>query len=258
MQDVTEQRQKDLAAKEAQVQLIKHSRLSAMGMMASTLAHELNQPLTVAANYLALLETLPTHPGGLNADHLKTFSQRAMNKVLEAGEIIRRIRSFTVDGAVRAEPHLLRDLVYRALSALFGKMGPRKVSIINAVPNKVRVQVEAVMIENTIINIVRNAVEALTDTPNAQIRISARMSNGMAALRIADNGPGMSDDIAANVFSPFITTKTNGNGLGLPLCRTMVEANGGKLTLESHGADGTTFCLCLPLADTPDSEVGDD
>lgn len=256
MQDVTEQRERDLAAKEAQLKLLKHSRLSAMGMMASTLAHELNQPLTVAANYLALLEAL-SDSAGFDRNHLKTYTQRATDKVLEAGEIIRRIRSFTVDGSVKTAPLLLRDLVYRALSALFGSMGAREMSIINAVPRKMRVQVDAVMIENTIINIVRNAVEALAGRPGAQIRISARIDGHMAALRIADNGPGMTDEIATNVFSPFVTAKANGNGLGLPLCRTMVEANGGKLTLESHGADGTAFCICLPLADTPDTEVGE-
>lgn len=258
LQDVTEQRLKDLESKAAQLQLLKHNRLSAMGMMASTIAHELNQPLAAAANYLALLELLPDAAAGIDTDKLTTYTTRALAKVLEAGEIIRRIQTFTSDGSVMTEPYLLRDLVYRALASLFGSAGASSVSIINAVPRKMRVQVEALMIELSIVNIVRNAVEAMAGKPGGQIHISARMDDGMAVLRIVDNGPGLPDEIAAHVFSPFVTTKTNGNGLGLPLCRTMVEANGGKLTLDSHGPDGAAFRLRLPLADTSDDELGDE
>lgn len=248
VQDVTEQRERELAAQRDHFQLLKHSRLSAMGIMASTLAHELNQPLTTAANYLSLVEALALDdPSKVSAD-MQPHIARALSKVMEAGDIIRRIRSFTNDGSVNATPQPLRDLVYRALSNLFGRAGGDRVVIVNSVPKGVLVQVDALMVENVIVNLVRNAVEALADRPAGAIRITSQRNGAMVLVKITDNGPGMSAEIAADVFSPFVTGKAQGNGLGLPLCRTMVEANGGKIELEEHGPSGTVFCIHLPLA----------
>jgi C4-dicarboxylate-specific signal transduction histidine kinase len=106
------------------------------------------------------------------------------------------------------------------------------------------------MIEHAISNIVRNAVDVLADRPEGRIQITAHRAGEMIDLHIADNGPGIDDDIAVNLFSPFITTKEKGTGLGLPLCRTMVEANGGKINLIRHDARGALFSITLPCADT--------
>jgi C4-dicarboxylate-specific signal transduction histidine kinase len=105
------------------------------------------------------------------------------------------------------------------------------------------------MVEHAIANILRNAVDALENRPDGRIDISARRAGEMIDLHIADNGPGMDDDIAVNLFSPFITTKEKGTGLGLPLCRTMVEANGGKISLIRHDDRGTVFSITLPCAE---------
>lgn len=248
VQDVTDQRERELAAQQDQQQLMMHSRLSAMGMMASTLSHELNQPLTVAANYLALVESMSGDDPTKVSPELQPYITRALSKVMEAGDIIRRIRSFTQDGSVQVGPQPLRALVFRALSNLFGQEGSRGVVIVNSVPKGVLVRVESLMVENAIINIVRNAVEALDGRADGTIRISAQRRNGMALIRIADNGPGMSKQIADEIFTPFITGKSTGHGLGMPLCRTAVEANDGKIELEEYGPSGTTFCITLPLA----------
>jgi C4-dicarboxylate-specific signal transduction histidine kinase len=125
--------------------------------------------------------------------------------------------------------------------------------VLNDVPEDITVQVDARMIEHAISNIVRNAVDALADRPEGRIQITAHRAGEMIDLHIADNGPGMDDDIAVNLFSPFITTKEKGTGLGLPLCRTMVEANGGKISLIRHDARGALFSITLPCADTAQS-----
>jgi C4-dicarboxylate-specific signal transduction histidine kinase len=105
------------------------------------------------------------------------------------------------------------------------------------------------MVEHAIANILRNAVDALENRPDDRIDISARRAGEMIDLHIADNGPGMDDDVAVNLFSPFITTKEKGTGLGLPLCRTMVEANGGKISLIRHDDRGAVFSITLPCAE---------
>lgn len=245
LRNVTEKRLREAETEHARLQLLKHQRLSAMGVMASTLAHELNQPLTVAANYLAMIE----NGFETRADQVKQYAARAADKVLEAGLIIRSVRNYAADGDVTRRPENLHTMVVAALSGMFDFAEPVKTTIRNAVPEDLAVHVDARMIHHAIANIVRNAWEALGDRPDGRIDISAHRAGEMIDLHIADNGPGMPDDIAVNLFSPFITTKEKGTGLGLPLCRTMVEANGGKISLIRHDARGAVFSITLPCAD---------
>lgn len=246
LRNVTEKRHLEAEAEKVRLQLLKHSRLSAMGVMASTLAHELNQPLTVAANYLAMVENgFETRP-----DKVKLYAQRAAEKVLEAGSIIRNVRDYAADGAVSRRPEDLRHLVSMARSSVFDTPGQsHSTLVLNAVPEDLTVLVDARMVEHAIANILRNAVDALENRPDGRIDISARRAGEMIDLHIADNGPGMDDDVAVNLFSPFITTKEKGTGLGLPLCRTMVEANGGKISLIRHDDRGAVFSITLPCAE---------
>ncbi len=245
LRNITQKREYEAEAQQVRLQLLKHSRLSAMGVMASTLAHELNQPLTVAANYLAMIE----HGFETRPDQVKNYAQRAAEKVLEAGKTIRAVRNYAADGAVQSRPEQVHKLVVTALSAMFDFAAPNTITITNAVPEDLTVLVDARMIDHAIANIVRNAVEALGDQPDAHIEISARQKGDTVFLEIADNGPGISDDLALNLFSPFLTTKEKGTGLGLPLCRTMVEANGGKIRLIRQTNKGALFCIALPSAD---------
>lgn len=248
VQDVTAERQREQAAASASSQLLKQSRLSAMGVMASTLAHELNQPLATAANYLSLVEALTIDDPSKTSEDVQEYLARALSKVLEAGEIIRRIRSFTADGEVKRSRQSLRDLVYRALSSLFGRAGAEGVTIINSVPPAIMVDVEPLLIEHSIANIIRNAGEALAGQVNPCINIDACLATPDVNLLIRDNGPGMHAELASNIFNPFVSTKDQGTGLGLAISRTMVEASGGKMSLKSSRRGETVFCLCLPLA----------
>jgi two-component system sensor kinase FixL len=247
LRNVSQKRAAEVEAEQTRLQLLKHSRLSAMGVMASTLAHELNQPLTVATNYLAMIENgFETRP-----DQVKLYAHRAAEKVLEAGKTIRSVRDYAADGAVSRRPENLHRLAATALSSVFGIPGQAHSTIVlNDVADDLTVQVDARMIEHAISNIVRNAVDVLADRPEGRIQITAHRAGEMIDLHIADNGPGIDDDIAVNLFSPFITTKEKGTGLGLPLCRTMVEANGGKINLIRHDARGALFSITLPCADT--------
>lgn len=249
VQDVTEQREREIENARAQERLLKQSRLSAMGIMASTLAHELNQPLAAAVNYLSVVETLADQGQAAMSDDISDYISRALAKIMQAGITIRRVRSFAADGAVETAPHNLRELVFRAISSLFGRAARDGISIANTVPKDLIVQVEPLLLEHAISNLLNNAADALAGAANGRIRISAQAKGDQVELHIGDNGPGMSDAVAADLFTPFATTKPDGTGLGLPICRTMVEANGGKIELKEHGPTGTVFRISLPLVD---------
>lgn len=247
VQDVTEIRERQIEAERAREQLLKNSRLSAMGTMASTLAHELNQPLASAANYLSVIELDLEGDAAPDIARLRDLARRTNAKVLDAGRIIQSIRRFTIDGALGTTKVSLHALVDKSLSEMFDGPGSRGIAVINNVPRTLCVDVDPVQIEHVLANLVRNAASALDGRAQPRIRIMARHQDGLVELRVADNGPGIADDVAADLFSPFMTFKSTGLGLGLPLCRTMVEAHGGKITLECHGADtGTTFLVTLP------------
>jgi|GEM_PF-5964893 len=247
VQDVTEIREGQIEAERAREQRLKNSRLSAMGTMASTLAHELNQPLATAANLLSVIELGLESDAPVDKAHLLSIARRTNAKVLDAGRIIQSIRRFTLDGALGTTQVSLHALVDKALSDLFDGTGSKDIAFINNVPRTLCVDVDPVQIEHVLANLVRNAANALDGRCHARVRITGRRRGDMIELRVADNGPGIADDAAGDLFSPFMTSKQSGLGLGLPLCRTMVEAHGGKITLECHGADtGTTFLVTLP------------
>lgn len=246
VQDITEKRAREIEAERARLQMMKHLRLSAMGTMASTLAHELNQPLSVAANYLSVVDTMLETSTDASAPQWRDLIDRALAKVLETGDTIRQIRSFTAHGEVSRSPQRLRALVFKALSNLLDPISADCIAIVNTVPDDLIVDVDALQIEHVILNLVRNAVDALQDRSDGRIRITAAPRDDAIELRVSDNGPGIAPDLVADIFSPFLTTKETGLGLGLPLCRTMVEANGGRITLETHGPEGATFVVRLP------------
>ena len=116
---------------------------------------------------------------------------------------------------------------------------------------------EPLLVEHAVANVIRNAADALDGRRDGRIRISAKAVGDHVEMLIADNGPGMSDEVAASIFSPFVTTKEKGTGLGLPICRTMVEACGGKIVLRDHGPDGASFCICLPIR-APDADTNNE
>lgn len=245
IQDVTEQKERMAEAEAARDHIHKLSRLTAMGTMASTLAHELNQPLAAAANYLNALKAIE------NSDHAQKVNradvlEKACQSVLDAGNIIKRIRNFTSDGTLLRKPVMLKALVDAAIRNLDTMSGCRLPEIAKDIPDGLSASVDEVQIEQVISNLMRNAAEAMADRKGALITLTAQAERGGVSLCIADNGPGIPDAFAAKLFSPFQSGKRKGMGLGLSLCRTIVEAHGGHLTLERHGSDGCEFRIRLP------------
>jgi PAS domain S-box-containing protein len=246
IQDITEKVQQSEGAKLAQDRLNKMSRLTAMGTMASTLAHELNQPLTAAANYLNVLRTLDQKGEPIDGINHTDVLDLATRSVLDAGKIIKRIRNFTNGGGLQRASVPLITLANGAIRQFTDQVGQRHPEIIVNIPKRLNINVDAMQIEQVISNLLRNAAEAMLQKKGATITLSGHDQNGFVDLHVIDNGPGIPDDFAAELFNPFQSSKQEGMGLGLSLCRTMVEAHGGHLTLEKHDSTGCNFLIRLP------------
>jgi C4-dicarboxylate-specific signal transduction histidine kinase len=222
-------------------------RLAAMTTMASTLAHEVSQPLTAATNYIHACAHHLRGSGDASAE-LLAMIEHAARETVRAGEIIRRMRSFIVSGKVTGRRENLRMMVEKASSVLACSDGA-DVEIVKEVPLTDFVIVDRVQIEQVLANILKNACEAVDGCSIRRITISSAREEDRLVVRVEDSGPGLSDYALARVFEPLFTTKEDGIGLGMPICKTIVEAHGGTLWAESPPGGGAVFNLSLPAAD---------
>lgn len=222
-------------------------RLAAMTTMASTLAHEVSQPLTAATNYIHACAHALRQKGEACAE-LLPMVEHAARETVRAGEIIRRMRSFIVSGKVAGRRENLRMMIEKVASMLAFPDGA-EVEIVKEVPLTDFVIADRVQIEQVLANILKNACEAVEGCDVRRITISSAREADTLVLRIEDSGPGLSDYALARVFEPLFTTKEDGIGLGMPICKTIVEAHGGTLWAESPARGGAIFNLSLPAAD---------
>jgi signal transduction histidine kinase len=214
--------------------------------MASTLAHELSQPITASQNYLqASAYMLRERITGL--EDVLAMVERASAQTRKAGEIIQRMRDFMVSGKVQGEREDLCALVAAACAGI-ACAGIDETEIVQAVTPGTFVLADGVQIGQVLANIVVNAVQAMEGCAVRRVTIASQIEGPMVAVRIADTGPGLSQESLGRLFEPFYTTKPAGTGLGLALCRTIVEAHGGRIWAE-RGQPGTTIAFTLRMAD---------
>lgn len=248
IRDLTEQQRAEMRMQEMQSELVHFSRLSAVGTMASALAHELNQPLTAVANYLEASRDLLESPDPETREILREALTEAARQAVRAGEIVRKLRSYVSRGEVDARPLRLSPLLADAiaLSKLSRDLSdiPIKLDHDEAADF---VMGDPIQIQQVIINLLRNAIDALSGTPDARIMIRVSMADepGFVAVRVCDNGPGLTPELRDNIFKPFATTKSQGMGLGLSICQTIVEAHGGAICAISPPEGGACFQFTL-------------
>lgn len=251
IRDLTERQQAERRLQELQSELIHMSRFTALGEMASTLAHELNQPLTAIANYLKgsrrLLDTGQSDAIPKVSDAL----ERAAEQALRAGQIIRQLREFVARGESDRQIENLPRLIEEA-SAL-ALVGVRELGVRVAFdldPKATSVLASKIQVEQVLLNLMRNAVEAMQETDQRILTVSTRrLDNETVRIDVADTGPGIAPEIAAQLFQPFITTKRHGMGVGLSISRTIIESHGGRLWAEPNPGGGTIFRLTLKIFD---------
>jgi C4-dicarboxylate-specific signal transduction histidine kinase len=259
VQDVTEKRADDARLQELQAELAHVSRLSALGEMATMVTHELNQPLTAIGNYLGAARKLLDRDDDLAVARLRSAVERAGDQVLRARNIIQKLRGFGARGEAERQYEPLQPLVKESVELL--RVGTKVDDDVNiALPDElldVAVFVTKIEIEQVLLNLLRNAVEAIAGQEQRQIALLIVPGRDVVQISVVDNGPGLSDEIKARLFQPFVSTKATGTGVGLAICRTIVLAHGGQLWAEDNPAGGTIFHLTLPIAGPGDAPRGD-
>jgi two-component system sensor kinase FixL len=247
IRDLTERQETETRMQELHAELVHMSRFTALGAMASTLAHELNQPLSAVANYLKGSRRLLASGQADALPKVADAVDQAMEQAIRAGQIIKRLRDFVSRGeSVRQLEDLPKLIEEASALALVGvkELGVRVTFALDAKAD--RVFVDKVQIHQVLLNLIRNALEAMQDSVERDLVLATRRRDGtMIELSVADTGPGIAPDIAAQVFQPFITTKAQGMGLGLSISRTIVAAHGGRLWVEGNPGGGTVFRLTL-------------
>ena len=254
MADLTPRKQAEAEIRRMQGELIHVARLSAMGTMASTIAHELNQPLSAVSNYISgarrMVRDIP--PMLDEALDLAEASAR------RAAEIVRRVRELVSRGSVAVQVENLPTIITEANILAFLDEEMRGISHrVELDPAAQWVLADRIQIEQVMINLVRNAVEAMADSQRREIVITTRARDGMAEIEVADTGSGIKPEHMDSLFSQFMTTKSSGLGVGLPISRTIVELHGGTIHAADRPEGGATFCFTLRLAPAPAPDTGD-
>lgn len=252
IRDLTERRLTEERLESLQSELIHVARVSAMGTMASTIAHELNQPITAIANYAESVRDMLAQPEPSEFPLMREALDETAKEALRAGHIVRRLRDFVARGDVEKSAEPLPALINEA--SVLGLMAARERGVetrFDLDPYASPVFVDKVQIQQVIINLLRNACEAMSDSPERRLVVTSLPDQaGLVRISVADTGPGIAPEIADQLFTAFVSTKQEGMGLGLSICRTIVEANGGRIWAEPRQGGGTVFNFTLPRAQT--------
>jgi two-component system, LuxR family, sensor kinase FixL len=257
IRDLTERQETEARLQELQAELVHMSRLTAMGEMASALAHELNQPLSAIANYMKGSRRLLESSEDERATLLRDAMDKAADQALRAGQIIRRLRDFVARGESERRVEDLKKLIEEA-SAL---------ALVGAKDRGIRVRFEfdpaidfvladKVQVQQVLLNLMRNAIEAMEESEKRELVVATTSAaDKMVEISVADTGSGIAPEIGAQLFQPFVTTKRQGMGVGLSISRTIIEAHGGSIAPRPNPGGGTIFCFTLPAVSK--EEVGD-
>jgi two-component system sensor kinase FixL len=248
IRDLTERQQTEARLQELQAELVHMSRLTAMGEMASALAHELNQPLSAIANYMKgsrrLLENREDQGAGL----LRDAMDKAADQALRAGDIIRRLRDFVARGESERRVENVKKLVEEASALALVGAKDKGVRVRFAfAPGLGYVLADKVQVQQVLLNLIRNGIDAMEAATTRELEVTtSRAPDNMVEISVADTGAGISPEIAGQLFQPFVTTKSQGMGVGLSISRTIIESHGGSIAQRPNPGGGTIFFFTLP------------
>lgn len=256
IRDLTERQQTLARLQELQENLLHVSRLRSMGQMAAALSHELNQPLTAITNYLNAAQRLLDQETPDMARVRQALSLAAQQGI-RSGEIIRRLRAFVGRGAVTRQAETVAKLVEEAAALALVGSRHRGVEVRLRVPNDIPpVWVDRVQIQQVLLNLIRNAMEAMDGRDVRRLTIDAVARDRLVEIAVTDTGQGIPPDVAEQLFQPFVTTKADGMGIGLSVCRTIIESHGGRIWVEPGADCGSVFRFSVPVAEAVADAAG--
>jgi two-component system sensor kinase FixL len=252
VRDLTERRETERLLHNLQGELAHASRITSMGTLATSIAHELNQPLTAVTNYVQAARDLLVDLTPENVELVREALQETATEALRAGQIVHRLRDFVSRGETSREIASLHRLVTETTALALLDVNVRNTDFVTRFdPACDAVLVDPVQVQQVLLNLMRNAFDAMADMPVKQLIVAtAPDEQGMVRMTVSDSGPGISPEIAKRLFQPFVSTKDSGMGLGLSICHTIVASHGGKIWAEPSELGGTSFHFTLMSADT--------
>src|SRR5690606_11565970 len=247
IRDLTERQKTEARLQELQSELVHMSRLTAMGEMASTLAHELNQPLSAISNYLNGCRRLLAQINDERAKMLREALEQAADQAMRAGQIIRRLRDFVSRGESDRRVESITKLVEEASALALVGVKDRGIRVrFQFDPSVDLVLADRVQIQQVLLNLVRNAMDAMEDTTTRELSVTVTPADdNQVKISVADTGSGIDPEVSKHLFQPFVTSKRHGMGVGLSISRAIVEAHGGRIWAEANPGGGTIFHFTL-------------
>ena len=231
-----------------QSRLIHVSRVSAMGTMASAIAHEVNQPLASIANYLRGARRMAEKLPGETAQ-VRAAIGRAEECAIRAGEIIMRLRKMINRESIATQRVQVAELIDASVSMAMMGRKTRSVRCVRQTPPDVLVTVDPIQIQQVLINLITNGLEAAAARPPGEVIVGAEIEQNMVRISVTDSGVGFAAEVAERLFEPFVSTKKDGLGVGLSISRTIIENHGGRIEVDSDRDRRTRVSITLPIAE---------
>jgi C4-dicarboxylate-specific signal transduction histidine kinase len=248
MSEIAERRRAEFALRDAQAELARVARLTTMGELAASIAHEINQPLAaVVTNAGTCLRWLDC--GRVDLDEARAAAQRIIRDGNRASEVIGRIRAMVREALPERAPLDINDVIRVSLALLDGELKKQRIKLrLGLAPDVGPIRGDRILLQQVLLNLILNAIEAmsLVDDRHRELFLqSGRRSDGAIFVSVQDTGPGFLAGTLDKIFDAFVTTKPNGMGLGLSICRSIVEAHGGVLSASPARPRGAVFEVTL-------------
>ncbi len=241
-------RESDRRLRELQSEYTHVSRLSVMGEMATSLAHEINQPLATIMNYLQACNRMLEAQFGDETTEIRDFMVKASDQAFRAGQIIKRLRDFAARGETERFNDDINEVVQEAGTiALTGAMSAGIDVAFDLADDLPEVLIDRIQIQQVLVNFVRNSLDAMLPAGSGRLLIATEFGgNDEVVVSVSDEGPGISDEIAEKLFLPFNTSKADGLGIGLSVCQSIIESHNGRIWATPNDGPGVTFFFSLP------------